>query len=308
MVSLIKSADKLKNRMNFNFQLNFSRIKVLSQRLDSLIVRQVSSKIIQVESKLNNADKLKKLHYENKVLYGAKIKEKSKKRQLQEPVKSAEPRAEPRNDKDISSEIYWNCLHVPEVLDFTKPKKKTKISKGINKETNTAKSSSTGSDLRAKINALPQWKPHAKKPFASKVRDVDADGGAIQKIFNVALPLTKLQNYLPTMPSKTEGKAKKSDGKESPVDEREIPFESLQLRAIPNFPMFLSNEQVIDKFKNFVKKQPTIYFPSVSKVLSATMPEAQRNALIKWKNLQITELGLEGFEIMQKCKSLKQLN
>lgn len=81
--------------------------------------RQLAIKITQVENiRLSKADRVKKLHYENKYLFGSSIKVKKKK--FQEPVEHVE---ESKNSKDMSSEIYWTCLHVPEVQDFTKKSK-----------------------------------------------------------------------------------------------------------------------------------------------------------------------------------------
>jgi hypothetical protein len=85
-------------------------------------------------------------------------------------------------------------------------------------------------------------------------------------------------------------------------DEREIPFKNQQLRSIPYFPMFLNASKVISMFDNISTDKPPTFMPSVSKILQATMPAAQRQALIQWKNLKISELGLEGFEKMQQCK------
>lgn len=93
---------------------------------------------------------------------------------------------------------------------------------------------------------------------------------------------------------------------DSNVPEREIPFRIEQLRAIINFPLSLDDRATINHFDN--SKETSIYLPSVSRILSATMPEAQRLALINWKIKKIAELGQEGFDLMQQCKNVKGLS
>ena len=95
----------------------------------------------------------------------------------------------------------------------------------------------------------------------------------------------------------------RSVDKQPSGDEQEIPFESPQLREIPNFPLTISKiNRIVSEFDKFVPKECSILKPSVTKVLQATMPDNQRHALMHWKQLKISELGLEGFEIMQKCE------
>lgn len=84
--------------------------------------------------------------------------------------------------------------------------------------------------------------------------------------------------------------------------QKEIPFDASQLKDMTSFPLVLSsNDLVIDSFSNTMTSQKTfIPTPSVSKILQATMSPSQKNALIQWKSLKIAELGLEGFEELQK--------
>jgi hypothetical protein len=83
---------------------------------------------------------------------------------------------------------------------------------------------------------------------------------------------------------------------------KDIPFDHKQLRSMLDFPLALQqNDLMTDIFdKTLIMQRQVSFTPSVSKVLQATMSPSQKNALIQWKNLKIAELGLEGFEKMQK--------
>ena len=294
--------------------ISLSRIRVLH---GLVITRHSSVKILQIESKkITKADKIKKLNFENKYLYGSKINV-LKKEAAVDPVEEAvEPIDSEKPEKhDISSEIYWTCLHVPEVQDFTKPKKikrkKEKVSDAA-KEKTAPKSSKIEKPLK-----VPK---ESKKKTTVKVEEKVFDENILKpskkepkklKIFpQVLLPenLANLHQRLPSLKVDITEKLSanfqlRSIEKQPNADEQEIPFESPQLREIPNFPLTISKiNRVVSEFEKFVPKECSILKPSVTKVLQATMPENQRHALMHWKQLKIAELGLERFEIMQKCE------
>lgn len=69
-----------------------------------------------------------------------------------------------------------------------------------------------------------------------------------------------------------------------------IPFDAPGLNSIPQYPLVCqkaSTEQIDEALKNKL--------PSISKILTATMPEGSRYILKKWKLAKIAELGEEGF-------------
>lgn len=306
-----------------NFLSNFRRIELLN----NLIVRSYSVKLTQFElKKISRSDRLKNHFSESKYMFGAKIK-KTKKQLMRESDETAKPLVELKSDKDISSEIYWTCLHVPEIQNFTRPTKTIKRkSKPVDAKTIDAKAKlarsttqqpSKDSDLRARINAAPKTNYKAKKEQKEEVekrlspREFDLPSKEVTYVI-------KSRDIMQELPMKmSHGHGTSPIGPtlivsednsvliESPMDGRAIPFATHQLRSIPSFPMYLTNESVISQFESFVDKPPTFSLPSVSKVLQATMPEAQRNALIKWKNEKIAELGLEGFKAMQQCEKLR---
>lgn len=255
-----------------------------------VIVRHKSAKIIQVESKLiSKADRVKKLYADSKTLFGAKVKEAKGKKaavQVKPPVDD-----EPANDNDMRSEIYWMCHHVPEVQDFTAPK----VTKGKKKKEEPVKA-----DKNKTVDL-----PVTQKKLAATKKKIKAVE------FSPELPdsLTKLQDALPDVSAEIKNtlnsvlNLKQADA-DIKLDEHDIPFSSQQLTQITNFPLVMNKSKIISSFRNI--EQKPFYLPSVSKILQATMPESQRNALIQWKQLKISELGLAGFEAMQKCK-LKSL-
>lgn len=69
-----------------------------------------------------------------------------------------------------------------------------------------------------------------------------------------------------------------------------IPFDDADLKSISNYPLVCekaSTAQIDEALSNKL--------PSISKILTATMPEASRYILKKWKLAKIAELGEEGF-------------
>lgn len=206
---------------------------------------------------------MKTLYMESSILYGAKIKEeKGKKKQKAKTDVLVET-------NDLSSEMYWLLNHTPEA-PLWKPSKEAK--KASNKSLNVEKKSLDVEKTSLKKEKL------IKKIELPETLNKSAE---IKSTLNSALNIKPLFQDI--------------DDKV----EQEIPFGSQQLSEIVNFPMFLNKSKTINAFEAI--KRP-IYLPSVSKILQATMPESQRNALIQWKHLKIAELGLQGFNDMQKCE------
>lgn len=197
---------------------------------------------------------------------------------------------------------------MPEVQDFTKPSKKNK-SKAKPKE--DKKSDGVKAKRPKKIKEAEKstsqdlLKPdeEVELPKPSKAKDK-----IIVKVPELPDTLTQLSTILPgvkarirsTLNSSFKVKSLESDT----FGHREVPFEGEQLRTIRNFPLMRSNLKIMKMFNQLDPSDASVFIPSVSKVLQSTMPQSQRLALIQWKNLKIAELGLEGFELMQKCKKI----
>lgn len=84
-----------------------------------------------------------------------------------------------------------------------------------------------------------------------------------------------------------------SNGDEKP--KRNCPFTEDDLKLIPKSPLHFTKQSKITSSITDPKD-----FPSVGKILQATMSESARNALMKWKTLKISELGETGFADLQK--------
>jgi hypothetical protein len=243
-------------------------------------------------------------------LFGSKLKKEKK--------EAEEVKVAPAGKHDISSEIYWTCLHVPEVQDFTKKE-----------EENVPEDVKVPSQVKVTKKAEPQPKKvplESKKiakqeamedlPEVKPTKTLRKPPKKLTIVPEVLLPenLSKLKNQLPSV--KFDITERLSSNFQPKVvelrpqrEEQDIPFQSPQLRDIPNFPLFISRiNRIVNDFEKFVPIEASIPKPSVSKVLQATMPENQRNALIHWKQLKIAELGLEGFEVMQKCEISARLS
>lgn len=267
--------------------MNFRGISALH---NLAIVRNKATKIVQVESKLiSKADRVKKLYADSKTLFGAKVKEVKGKKALSQVKPPVDD--EPVNDNDLKSEIYWMCHHVPDVQDFSV----AKTTKGKKKKTKDEQAPVKVTKKKKADVPLTQKEPSAAK---KKTKAVE---------FTPELPdsLNKLHDALPDVSAEIKGTLNsvlnlKQPDADIKLDEHDIPFSSQQLTQITNFPLTMNKSKIISSFQNIEHK--SFYLPSVSKILQATMPESQRNALVQWKQLKISELGLEGFEAMQKCK------
>lgn len=69
-----------------------------------------------------------------------------------------------------------------------------------------------------------------------------------------------------------------------------IPFDQSGLESIPKYPLLCQKVTT-----NQLDEALSDRLPSISKILSATMPEASRYILKKWKLAKIAELGEDGF-------------
>lgn len=241
-------------------------------------------------------------------MYGAKINEKIKKTSTATKP-SVQNSDDIKNKQDISSEIYWTCLHVPEVMDFTKPKVKAKKQPSKKERFKHAKELEVELKEAYKDDEAPRLafevdeEPHVVVKFVPK----KAAPKRIIKVPELPESLNLLQGALPEVKWKIKNTLDQNFKlkvlqQETP-EEQEIPFDISQLRTITSFPMILKSKKSVDNWNKTLPEDQITYLPSVSKILQGTMPELQRIALVNWKNLKISELGLEGFEIMQQCET-----
>uniref|UniRef100_A0A182QUU8 Mitochondrial genome maintenance exonuclease 1 n=1 Tax=Anopheles farauti TaxID=69004 RepID=A0A182QUU8_9DIPT len=80
------------------------------------------------------------------------------------------------------------------------------------------------------------------------------------------------------------------------------PFSEQELHSITKFPLLPSGDGIFEQ--NWMRHEQNecdeYKSPSVNRVLAATMPDASRQALLRWKTSKIAELGEEGFKQLQK--------
>lgn len=274
-------------------------LKSSIKHLKVLNVNYSTWKYIDTRPSVSKADRIKELQKENKLLFGKAIK-KSNKKKGKEEIKPEEPIIVPsrKQKNDLSSEIYWMC-HNPaqnkknlqnvassstkkvEPPNPDDPFNIQKLMKSMQVET-IEDSTSTNPD---ELPDIPEIKISKKKS-----RNLDPSLPETLKILQSTLPKSNSSNISTQL----------DFSPNSDVELKEIPFTNDLLRSIQNFPMILTkNSRSISSFEN-IDTSNFYSLPSVSKVLQTTMPESQRQALINWKNLKIAELGIEGFEILQK--------
>ena len=254
-----------------------------SKVFNIIVTRNQSSKLIKFEEKLKPADKIKKLHYENKYLFGAKAKEPkvqkggNGKKKVIPIVAIDEDDTAKQHEK--SGEMFWLLQYKP-VLNFEKPTK----TKKVKTEKSKSKSSKKANSKKVPEPALPDQNMYLpddprkhKDPWLDNIKST-MDISFQSKL----IKLEKERNFFQI--------------------EREIPFNLQQLRQITSFPVSIGKQKVLNLFEPFEPSLSSYPLPSVSKVLQGTMPQAARSALIHWKTTKIAELGLVGFNLMQQCK------
>ncbi|XP_053680179.1 mitochondrial genome maintenance exonuclease 1-like [Anopheles nili] len=81
-----------------------------------------------------------------------------------------------------------------------------------------------------------------------------------------------------------------------------IPFSTKELKTITQFPLVPTKNGILEQSWMLHKQHENAQCksPSVSRVLSATMSESSREALLRWKSAKIAELGEEGFQQLQR--------
>lgn len=79
---------------------------------------------------------------------------------------------------------------------------------------------------------------------------------------------------------------------------QQIPFNEDALNSILNYSLICSKCE-LNRTEDLIADK-SLYLPSISKILQATMPESSRIALKKWKLGKIAELGYDGFKQYEK--------
>ena len=104
-----------------------------------------------------------------------------------------------------------------------------------------------------------------------------------------------LKNNVTSNNSNFEETVKKMDGLELP---------DIIIRHIPTFPLQNKMEKIErpDEHKDIQSPNQDFTFPSVTKILSATLSDYSRAALNRWQQKMILELGEEGFQAYQRGK------
>lgn len=235
--------------------------------VNNLIVRRKSVVIRQIETtKLTKAQRLKKVNYETSYLFGSKI-EKTKDMTVPQEIE--------KDEKGINSEIYWTL------------------------ENNDKKQLIEGEESKSHAVKEPKKKSTKKVSQVKKKKEIVAEEKYLPETFAkfkldlpkpVKVTIQDALNNIDSQISNTTELAARNP----------IPFDDKLIRNLVNFPLVIEkNDLVFDMFRN-ADLFHSGYTPSVSKILQGTMPPNQKKALQQWKNLKIAELGLEGFEQMQK--------
>lgn len=235
-------------------------------------------------SSSSKSDKIKGLNYTNKELFGSVIK--TKKKFENNTQLDTDPVAKDQNS--WNSELYWLMRH----------DKKTAVSAPkVIQNNNNSITSVTKQKTKLKVPA-PLLEPKLTKPIESIKMPTTVPMESLKKKLSsdsskkikISSTLRKFKESLFPSPVNTSAKVSYTNKC------LEIPFSESDLKNMLKYPMISNNKN------NCIDGNPIelCEMPSVSKILQATMPEASRKALKKWKLLKIAELGENGFDELQK--------
>lgn len=266
-----------------------SRLKFPLNHLRTSCFSYAKWTYVESSPSLTRAEKMRLLNAENKALYGEAAKKKSKKKSIEQPKVP-----ESSNEHDISSEMYWLLGKRP-VKRVTSPPPELAEPPNPDDPLN----------ISGLMRTMEAQKP-AQSPYSDEISDIKITKKVLskrksEKLDQPQLPdtLNKLQSTLPSAQLSPTSSSSDSSESGDEFEANKIPLTIEHLRAMQNFPIIITKtNRIVSSFDSVDQFYYSV--PSVSKVLQATMPESQRQALINWKNLKIAELGVEGFDEMQK--------
>lgn len=222
-----------------------------------------------------SSDKIKKINFVNKTLYGA-VSKKTKKT-ITPTCPIVQDSAEDQNES-FSGEIYWLVTHAGKSVDqpasgFAKSTTKRNTIQSVGPKVSQEEKAKT------LLNTEVQAKPVRKRVSQMKIIH-KASANAIPEVIaprKIDITTSSTSNYVPP-----------------------IVFSPKQLRNVLTVPPF----GLVDWTGAADMPIPDgmMKLPSVTRILQATMSEASRNALLQWKLLKIAELGEDGFYEMQQSE------
>lgn len=242
----------------------------------------------------SKSDIIKGLNYTNKELFGAVIKSKKKPTKNSQNLndKIAVANTVSQDQHSWNSEMYWLMRHDTKA---TSHQPNTKLNK-----TSVIKS-------KPKLETfVPVTKPiepiQLSTPIPLQKHKFSPDSIHITSQFDInPAKQIKITSTLRKFKQSLLRTPINSNAKVSYTNEYiEVPFSENDIKNMLKYPMICDETNIIsmDDNSNTIEVSK---MPSVSKILQATMPEASRKALMKWKLLKIAELGEDGFNELQKC-------
>lgn len=224
-----------------------------------------------------SGDKIKKINFVNKALYGA-VTKKTKKSST--PTSSIVEDSATDHNESFSGEIYWLVTHAGKFVDeplapgSAESATKRKPIKSVGAKVSNAEK------INSLLNTKVQDKPVRKRASQMKIiHTVSAN-----KVPEIITP--RISDI--STPSE-------------PAYVPSIVFSPKQLRSVLTVPAFglvdWTGAANMPHLPDGMQK-----LPSVTKILQATMSETSRKALLQWKLLKIAELGEDGFNEMQQSE------
>lgn len=233
-------------------------------------------KLIQCYCSSSKSGLIKNLNYTNKALFGAVIKEKKKLSPSPIPTIDTANDSSYSKENQLNAEIYWLMKD-----KATQPMTAATPIKQSNTSSPTSSTEPTNNENAAAVTAAPIPRPNLQ----TKLKISTSVSSTLRKFTQALLPTPVNVRSSSSVIG-------------TPPEHIHIPFTDKEFKKILKFPM------LSDGSKLLADKPPIELsnMPSVSKILQATMPDASRKALMKWKLLKIAELGEDGFVELQKSK------
>lgn len=238
---------------------------------------------------------IKKLNKENKALFGELLESKSQKLKREAAkrpafAKSSEPQSSPVKG-EASSAAWWYRQtlppsHVMRLKGNSNTSSEVEVDKCVKNKERTSKPSQKEhiSDFFVKCEIESSQYSASLLSFDSSVHESSSNNNGGVCTIHVT---DSLEN---------------TDKKSSVL---ELP--DVIIRNIPNFPLLNESKDIeqmtpvvsilnmSSSSKQFDTRKDGLLYPSVSKVLNATMSDSSRAALKRWRQKMISELGEEGF-------------
>ncbi|XP_053683445.1 mitochondrial genome maintenance exonuclease 1-like [Sabethes cyaneus] len=175
------------------------------------------------------------------------------------------------------------------------------------------KKTATKSPVKSRVRTIKNLNYENKTLYGAVTKDLTVTNNNSTETSNSAMLSSEMYWLLQkkNVPSKAISLTSTNNNcTQNTVPSKLIPFKDTELKSLPTFPLVPSTTGILEshwtRHQQFENEQ--YKSPSVNKILTATMPESARQALLKWKASKIALLGEDGFAELQKATFERGIN